>query len=144
MEVLSSKDVFLGNPDILDKEFHWPKDSKYKVIENVDMEKFRPMPHHIVVRWLRRLETKGGVLIPEIRERANYCNGIVLKGSDCTFGDIKKDDLICFDSLAEKEFIGGQQPSDRDPVFIMREEDVMYVDDRPHDEDGKILEEGAA
>lgn len=114
---------------------------KYQIIENVDMEKFQPMPHHIVVRWLNRTETKGGVIIPEIRERSNYCNGIVLKVSERTNGDVKQGDLVCFDSLADKEFIGGQKPSDRDPVFIMREEDVLYVDDRPHDEDGKVLED---
>ncbi len=112
----------------------------YKIIDGVEIEKFRAMPHHIVVRWLGKPETNGGILIPENRQRKMYMNGLVLK-SAASKEDIKVGDRIVFDSMCDKEFLGPECPGDRDPVFMMREEDVFCIDDRAHDADGKIVDE---
>lgn len=104
---------------------------KYRVVEGIDMAKVRPMKHHIIVRWLASKETKGGLILPQNRQRKNRMNGVILAvGPKCEPEIVEAFEngyRIVFDALSEKEWIGSQDPSDRDTVFIMREEDVLMT-----------------
>jgi co-chaperonin GroES (HSP10) len=108
---------------------HWEQEEgrDYAQVEGVFIASLVPMPHHVLVRWLKRTETKGGVLIPQNRQRKSFMKGQILRvGDGCDLG-LREGALIQFDSLAEKEWLGVQDPADRDPVFFMREEDIHGV-----------------
>ncbi len=83
---------------------------------------FRPRDHHLLVRWLCRTETKGGILMPENRVRAGIMKGVILgMGHGCD-PRLEVGQTIHFGSYTEKEFVGPECPGDRDPVFFMRDE----------------------
>jgi len=103
------------------------REVSYDLVEDVNLSTFKPMPHHLVVRWLKKVESKGGVLYPENRQRKNYMKGEILVSGECDNTDLKEGVTIQFESLCDKQFLGVQDPADRDPVFIMREEDVHGV-----------------
>jgi co-chaperonin GroES (HSP10) len=99
----------------------------YEVVEGISVKDLLPMPHHLLLRWLDRKETKGGVLMPENRQRKGIMKGVILaKGYDCDTR-LQIGDTVQFHGLCDKEFVGPQCPGDRDPVFFMREEDVIGV-----------------
>lgn len=105
------------------------KEDEYAVIAGVDLSKLKPRPHHILVRWLDRKVTKGGILMPQNRQRAGIMKGVLLLvGPHCDYR-LQVGKTIQFGGLCEKEFLGGETPGDRDPVFFMREEDVLGVRD---------------
>lgn len=100
------------------------------VVEGVDLSRLHPRPKHILVRWRKRVETKGGVLMPENRQRAGIMSGeVVLVGPNCHEAVLPGVE-VQFDGLCEKEFLGPQVPGDRDPMFFMRVEDVFGVINR--------------
>ena len=99
----------------------------YSIVEGVQLALLTPMPHHILVRWPGKKETKGGIIVPENRERLGLMNGdILLVGTDCD-ERLQPGRTIQFSMLCEKEFMGPQCPGDRDPVFFMRDEDVFGI-----------------
>lgn len=114
----------------------------YSVIEGVPIGNLRPMPHHILVRWPGKNETKGGILIPQDRERLGRMNGEVLAvGPDCD-DRLHPGKLVQFSGVCEKEFLGSQSPNGRDPVFFMREEDlfgILYKDHKGFDVTMELL-----
>src|ERR1051326_4531732 len=96
----------------------------YAQVEGVFIASLVLRPHHVLVRWLKRTETKGGVLIPQNRQRKMYMKGTILSvGPNCDPA-LKPGLNVQFDSLSEKEPWGPWDPADRDPVFFMREEDI--------------------
>lgn len=101
--------------------------SPYHVIDGVRVFDLKPMPHHLLVRWLGKAQTKAGVILPQNRQRAGLMKGVLLRvGPECDWR-LQEGQTIEFDGLSEKEFLGGQSPDGRDPVFFMREEDVMGI-----------------
>lgn len=98
------------------------------VIEGVDLSRLNPMPHHLVIRWEGKKETKGGILIPQDRERLGLMNGeVLLVGQECD-PRLKPGQLVQFSmATCEKEFLGSQTPGDRDPVFFCREEELIGI-----------------
>lgn len=98
-----------------------------KTIDGFDLDTFRPLPYVVAIRWMTKKETKGGVLIPQNRWRKGYMQGEVLAvGADCS-PNLLVGETVQFDSLADKEFIGEQDPADRDTVFLIREEDIHGI-----------------
>lgn len=99
----------------------------YKVIEGFPLEGIRPLPKHVLVRWMSKKETKAGVLIPQNRERAHLMRGQVLAvGPECD-QKLEPGQEIAFDGLTEKEWLGPQSPPDRDTCFFFRVENVYAV-----------------
>lgn len=102
-------------------------DEKYSVVEGVDIASFKPMPNHLLVRWPGKKETKGGILIPQNRERLGLMNGEILAvGPKCN-PRFYPGKVIQFSMFCEKEFLGAQNPADRDTVFFMTEENVLGI-----------------
>lgn len=100
---------------------------EYSVVEGIDLSQLKPMPKHLLVRWLGKTETKGGVILPQNRQRVGLMKGVLLKvGSGCD-ARLSEGLTVEFDGLCEKEFLGAQIPGDRDPVFFMREEDLIGI-----------------
>lgn len=99
----------------------------YAVVEGVEIATLRMLPKHVLVRWLKKVESKGGVLMPQNRQRRSYMKGEILSiGPDCSH-HLEVGQTIQFESLADKEFLGVQDPADRDSVFAMREEDIHGI-----------------
>lgn len=99
----------------------------YEVIEGYEVDKIKPFPKHVLLRWCHKEETKSGVLIPQNRQRANLMRGQVLAvGPDCD-PLLQKGKYVEFNGLSEKEWLGPQDPADRDTVFFIREEELMGV-----------------
>ena len=99
----------------------------YKVIEGIEIAKLKMLPKHVLVRWLKKEESKGGVLMPQNRQRKGYMKGQILSvGPDCSL-HLEVGQTIQFESLADKEFLGVQDPADRDSVFAMRQEDIHGI-----------------
>ena len=101
--------------------------NSYAVVEGVKIAELSPRPAHVLVRWLKKTETKGGVLIPQYRWRKGYMKGEVLKAGHGCDARLSPGTVIQFDSLADKEFLGVQDPVDRDTVFFLREEDIHGI-----------------
>ncbi len=102
-------------------------DVKYDIIDGVELAKLKLMPRHLLVRWGDRKETKHGIIMPQNRLRAGIMKGTILAvGPECD-ARIVKGDIIQFIALCEKEFLGGETPGDRDPVFFMRDENVIGI-----------------
>jgi len=98
-----------------------------EVVEGFGVDDIKPLPHHILIRWPGKQETKGGILLPEDRERAGRMNGVILAiGPECD-KRLAVGQSVQFSMHAEKEFLGPQSPGDRDPVFFMREEDLIGI-----------------
>lgn len=104
---------------------------KYQVVEGVDMRTFKPRPHHVVIRWLHKEESKGGILIPQYRQRKLFMKGQVLvSGPECN-PRLKWGAVVMFNALGtqenvcEKEFFGVQDPNDRDSVFVCEDIHVL-------------------
>lgn len=111
-----------------------PKEYDYRFIDGVEVAKVKLLPGHVMVRWLHKEETKGGIILPQNRQRAHFMKGEVLSvASDCR--PLVPGQLIEFDGMCEKSFIGGQNPDGRDVVFVMRIErvygTVRYEDGKP-------------
>ena len=107
--------------------FNMLVDKEYKVIEGIDLSALSPRPHHILIRWHGRSETKGGIIIPQDRERMGRMNGeVLLVGPKCD-PRIKPGSIVQFSQFSEKEFLGPQSPDGRDPVFFMLEENVFGI-----------------
>lgn len=107
-------------------------ETRYTIVSGLNLTFFKPMPKHLVVRWLGRKETKHGILMPQTRERCGVMSGIILAmGKDCDVA-LEVGQKIQFGSFTEKEFIGPECPADRDPVFFMAEMDVIgYIQLEP-------------
>lgn len=98
-----------------------------KVIDGFDLDTFRPLPYVVAIQWKTKKETKGGVLIPQNRWRKGFMQGEVLNvGAGCST-KLLVGETVQFDSLADKEFLGEQDPADRDTVFLIREEDIHGI-----------------
>lgn len=105
----------------------------YDVIDGVEIETLKLMPQHLLIRWGDRKETKGGIIMPQNRQRAGIMKGTLLKiGADCD-PRFEVGQTVQFIGLCEKEFLGGETPGDRDPVFFMREENVVGIHRGPGD-----------
>lgn len=111
----------------------------YKVVEGVEIDRLKPLPRHVLVRWFRKPETKAGILIPQNRQRAGFMKGQLLAvGSDCDPA-LKAGMLIEFNGLGDKLFVGVQDPDDRDTVFGTRYENVYGIVGS-HDGDSSTLD----
>lgn len=103
------------------------KDFDYSVIEGIVIKDFQPLPHHVMIRWLKKEETKGGIIIPQYRQRAHFMKGIVLAlGPRCNVM-LEVGQTVQFNGLSEKEFIGVQDPADRDTVFLFTDEQIFGI-----------------
>lgn len=97
---------------------------KYRVVEGIELAKLHLLPHHVCLRWLHKEESKGGVLLPQNRWRARFTKGQVLAVGPGVNPRLKWGALVMFNALGsqenpcEKEFLGVQDPPDRDTVFI--------------------------
>lgn len=99
----------------------------YDVVDGVEIATLKLMPRHLLVRWGDRKETKHGIIMPQNRQRAGIMKGTVLAvGPECD-SRFSKGDVVQFIALCEKEFLGRETPGDRDPVFFMREENVIGI-----------------
>jgi co-chaperonin GroES (HSP10) len=108
----------------------------YEVIEGVDMATFLPRPMHVVIRWLKKTETKGGVILPQNRQRAHFMKGQLLAvGPQCD-PKLQPGLLVEFNGISDKEFLGVQDPVDRDTVFVTRVENVFGLVDRAPEAEG--------
>lgn len=99
----------------------------YQVIEGVDIGTLSLRPHHVLVRWLKKEETKGGILLPQNRQRKSYMVGIVLKAGPESANKVIPGAKIQFNSLCDKEFMGAQDPADRDSVFVMVDDEIHGI-----------------
>jgi hypothetical protein len=101
---------------------------QYSVIEGVSVDDLILRPRHVLFRWLKRVETKAGILMPQNRQRSGIMKGIVLAVGRDSDPLLARGAFIEFNGLSEKEFWGSQTPGqDRDPVAFMREEDIFCV-----------------
>lgn len=107
----------------------------YDVVEGIEIKNLRPRDKHVLIRWLKKEETKGGVLIPQTRQRSGFMKGEILSvGCKCD-PKIQPGCLVEFNGLGQKEWLGVQDPHDRDTVFFTRTENVYglvsTVDGKP-------------
>lgn len=94
------------------------KEYDYRFIEGVEIAKAKMLRGRLMVRWLHKEETKGGVILPQNRQRAHFGKGQVLAiGDDCK--PLMPGQFIQFDAQCEKTWIGEQNPAGRDTVFVM-------------------------
>ncbi len=98
----------------------------YEVVEGIRLADMTPLPHHLLIRWNHKEETKGGVLYTHDRQRLNYMRGVVLRQGFCD-GRWFEGETVLFDGLCDKSFLGPQVPGERDTVFFMREEDLFAI-----------------
>lgn len=97
----------------------------YEVIEGIPVADIKPMPKHVLVRWLKKTETKGGVLLPQNRQRAGFMRGQVLAAGPGCDSQLVPGVMIEFNGMGDKEWLGVQDPADRDTVFFTRMENVV-------------------
>lgn len=103
---------------------------KYAVVEGVEIAKLQPLPKHVLIRWLKKEETKGGILLPQTRQRSGFMKGIVLAiGPKCDPA-LEVGQTVEFNGLGDKEWLGVQDPADRDTVFFTRVENVYGIINR--------------
>lgn len=99
----------------------------YEIIDGIKIQDVRPRRRHLLIRWFRKTKTKGGILIPEYRHRANFMKGEILAvGEGCEAG-LRPGVIVEFNGLGEKEWLGVQNPADRDTVFFTREENIFCI-----------------
>jgi co-chaperonin GroES (HSP10) len=99
----------------------------YQEIEGINISTFNLRPHHVMIRWLKKEETKGGILLPQNRQRKSFMIGSVLKvGPECV-ENLIIGSKVQFNSMCDKEFLGPQDPSDRDTVFIMIDDEIHGI-----------------
>lgn len=115
-----------------ESDIYYPENNLKAVLGGRSLDDFKPRFGHALIRWLGRRETKGGVILPQNRQRAGMCKGILLRlgpvGDDES--ELREGQTIIFDLNCDKEFVGPQIPGNEDPVFVMRVEDIMAIDER--------------
>jgi len=99
----------------------------YEVIEGLQTESVTPLPKHVLLRWLKKEKTKAGVIIPQYRHRAGFMKAQVLALGEGVPEELAVGDLVLFNGLGEKEWLGVQDPADRDTVFFMRAENIYGI-----------------
>lgn len=109
----------------------------YSVVEGVNISKLKPLPKHVLVRWLKKEQTKGGIILPQNRQRAGFMKGILLAVGPKCDDRLKVGQTIEFNGLATKEWLGVQDPADRDTVFFTRFENIYAIVD---EQDAKKLD----
>ena len=102
----------------------------YKEVDGVNLDTFKPLPHHLCLRWLKKEETKGGVLIPQYRQRKLYARGVVLSVGPEVNPRLYPGRVVMFNISCEKEWLGVQDPADRDTVFTTMDENVLGTIER--------------
>lgn len=103
------------------------KSATYDVIEGYSVGRIKLLPRHVLIRWFSKTETKAGIVIPQTRERAHFMKGQLLSvGPDC--GQLlKAGQLVEFNGLGQKEWLGSQSRADRDTVFFTRWENIYAI-----------------
>ncbi len=99
----------------------------YEIVEGLVVADIKPLPKHVLVRWLKKTETKGGVLIPQFRQRSGFMKGQILAVGPKCDPKLQPGVLIEFNGLSDKAWVGQQDPADRDTVFFTRVENVFAL-----------------
>ncbi len=99
----------------------------YEVVDGFKTEEIKPLPKHVLLRWFKKTETKGGIAIPQYRQRAGFMKGQILAvGEDCD-SRLKPGVFVEFNGLGLKEWVGEQDPEHRDTVFVTRVENLYAI-----------------
>ena len=108
---------------------------RYRNIDGIPIDTLTPRPHHVLLRWLHKTESKGHVLIPQIRERKFFAKAQVLRTGPQTNSRLQWGTLVTFDINCEKEWFGLQSTPGRDTVFFCEDTSVLATIDYPDSPD---------
>lgn len=109
----------------------------YQEVDGLDLtdpQKFQPMPKHVLLRWLQKEVSKGGVIIPQTRWRKNFAKAVVLAVGPDTNPRLERGALVSFNINCEKQWLGDQVRRDLlDTMFFCEDANVLGTVEYPED-----------
>ena len=100
------------------------------IIADIDIDKLKLRPNHVLLYWRERLPEKDGLIVPEIWRRKSCMAGDILAKGKCqAFPELEIGQTVIFNSLCDKEFLG-VRTGERRHIIIRAEEIIAVVDSK--------------
>ncbi len=96
------------------------------IIDDIDIDKFKLRPNHVLLFWRERLSEKKGIIIPDPYRRKSCMSGDIIKLGRCLeYPELAVGQAVMFDGVCDKEFVGPRTGLERH--IIIRAEEIMGI-----------------